>query len=117
MPRLECSNCGGWFAINTSTGERGTCKCIDIRDANVYIHSDVKQFVKYNRTSYSEVLYIVASFPNGKRLQHFKPWESNEIKEVKRIVGLIKHKGIINSDHWSETYPEYGSEYYQKEWA
>jgi len=79
--------------------------------------------------------YVRATFPNGRRFAHVatfttlnqtcKEAEAKAQKLLYRVTRAITRdewNGPVNSPHWTETYPEYGSAYYQSsdaeaEWA
>jgi fermentation-respiration switch protein FrsA (DUF1100 family) len=63
-------------------------------------------------TYFETVVYVVAETKAGRRFLHHHSFESHEEATALRLEARVKAAGVIDTAHWGETYPVYGSDAY-----
>ena len=63
--------------------------------------------------TYGEKYYVAAEESDGSRMNHFKDFDN--LEEAEKLAKRVREKLVINVEHWSCTYPRYGSPAYLAE--
>jgi hypothetical protein len=58
---------------------------------------------------YGEARFVLATNAAGNRWVHEKEWDTDDNEACEAFAIRVLAKGVINLDHWVETYEEYGS--------
>lgn len=82
--------------------------------ANVHLRGDriPAGLTEDGDTYFETVVYVVAETKAGRRFLHHHSFESHEEAAALRLEARVKAAGVIDTAHWGETYPVYGSDAY-----